>query len=79
MAPVQNHHKSPAHISMVSENSEEQDRKKKKHNHKKRRSKSHTHKKHQHQDKRKHFNKLASSENDKNTMSAEDSSGLLAK
>ncbi|CAB3262141.1 unnamed protein product [Arctia plantaginis] len=79
MAPVETHHKSPVHIAMVSDNSEDQERKKKKHNHKKKRSKSHTHKKHQHTEKRKHFNKLASAENDKNTMSAEDSSGLLAK
>lgn len=76
MAPVESHRRSPAHIAMVSDTSEDQERKKKKHTHKKRKGKAHAHKKHHNQDKRKHFNKLSSAELEKNVVSLEDSSAL---
>lgn len=82
MAPVDNRRKAPAHIAVVSDNSDDAEKKRKKHSHKKRRNKSgHTHKKHHSKDdsKRKHFNRLSSVEIDKNVVSLEDSSAIANK
>ncbi|XP_026736305.1 uncharacterized protein LOC113499904 isoform X1 [Trichoplusia ni] len=81
MAPVENRRKSPAHIALVTDSSDDAEKKRKKHTHKKRRSKSgHTHKKHRSKDdKRKHFNRLSSVEMDKNVVSLEDSSAIASR
>ncbi|CAH0716789.1 unnamed protein product, partial [Brenthis ino] len=73
VAPVENHRK-----SVASDVSDEKEKKHKKHSHKKKR-KGKGHKKHVKNEKRKHFNKLSSKELDKNVISLEDSSAVVAK